>query len=92
MPTLRKVGIVVLGSVLAGLYLAVPAGADPGYDPCRSMLNPICRMVPMAPDLDHDIDLTQDPNGLADGQSAFTQSDTRQGGPGGQPSVGPSGG
>ncbi|CQD17536.1 hypothetical protein BN1232_03928 [Mycobacterium lentiflavum] len=92
MPTLRKAAIVLLGTVVAGLNFAVPAGADPGFDPCHSMFNPICRMVPIMPDLDHDIDLTQDPNGLTDGQSALTQSDTRQGGPGGQPSVSQSGG
>lgn len=92
MPTLRKAAIVLLGTVVAGLVFAVPAGADPDYDPCHSMFNPICRMVPMMPDLDHDIDLTQDPNGPTGGQSAFTQSDTRQGAPGSQPSVSQSGG
>ncbi len=87
----KKAGIVVLGTVVTGLYLAVPAGADPGNDPCRSTFIPICRMLPIMPDLDHDIDLTQDPNGLSggqDGQVASTQPGVGPTGPG----VGSSGG
>lgn len=91
MPAVKKAGIVVLGTVVTGLYLAVPAGADPGNDPCRSMFIPICRIAPIMPDLDHDVDLTQDPNGLSggqDGQVASTQTGVSPTGPG----VGPSGG
>lgn len=66
MSVLKKAAIVALGTVTTGLYLAIPAGADP--DPCGTLPIFICRMVPMAPDLDHDVDLTQDPNGLSDGQ------------------------
>jgi hypothetical protein len=83
MRTVRKAAIAVLGAVVTGACLAAPAGADPGFDPCRSMFNPICRMVPIMPDLDHDIDLTQDPNGMTDGQGgqgAVTPSDTPHGG------------
>jgi hypothetical protein len=69
---------------VTGLYLAVPAGADPGFDPCRSSFIPICRMAPMMPDLDHDVDLTQDPNGLIEGQDGQAA--------GNQPGVGTSGG
>ena len=90
MPFVRKAALAVLGIVVTGLYLAVPAGADPGDNPCHSMFNPICRMVPIMPDLDHDIDVSQDPNGPPDGQSAFTQADTRQGA-GSVPGVAPSG-
>lgn len=100
MRTLRKAAIVLLGTVVTGLSFAGPADADPGDDPCHSVFNPICRMVPIMPDLDHDIDLTQDPNGTPGGpggQSGFTQSDTRQGRPGQtsiseQPSVSQAGG
>ena len=66
MSVLKKAAIVALGTVTTGLYIAIPAGADP--DPCGTLPIFICRMVPMAPDLDHDVDLTQDPNGLSDGQ------------------------
>jgi hypothetical protein len=62
----KKAAIIALGAVTTGLDLAGPAGADP--DPCRGVAFIICRMVPVAPDLDHDVDLTQDPNGLSDGQ------------------------
>jgi hypothetical protein len=66
MSGLTKAAIIALGAVTTGLYLAVPAGADP--DPCRGVAFFVCRMVPVMPDLDHDVDLTQDPNGLTDGQ------------------------
>jgi hypothetical protein len=74
MSVLKKAAIIALGTVTTGLYLAVPAGADP--DPCRGVAIVICRLVPVMPDLDHDVDLTQDPNGLTDGrdgQSAVDQ-------------------
>ena len=74
MSVFKKTAIIALGTVTSGLYLAVPAGADP--DPCRGIGIPICRLVPIMPDLDHDVDLTQDPNGLTDGrdgQSAVDQ-------------------
>jgi hypothetical protein len=67
----KKAAIVALGAVTTGLLLAGPAGADP--DPCRGVAFVICRMVPVMPDLDHDVDLTQDPNGLSGGQSAVDQ-------------------
>jgi hypothetical protein len=66
MSVLKKAAIIALGAVTTGLYLAVPASADP--DPCRGVAFAICRIVPVMPDLDHDVDLTQDPNGLIDGQ------------------------
>jgi hypothetical protein len=83
MSFVRNIAIAVLGTVATGLFLAVPAGADPGFDPCHAMFSPICRMVPIMPDLDHDIDLTQDPNAMTDGQGgqgAIAAPDTRQDG------------
>jgi hypothetical protein len=82
MSVLKKAAIVTLGAVTSVLYLAIPAGADP--DPCGTLPIFICHMVPIAPDLDHDVDLTQDPSGLTaqdpsgltdgrDGQSAAGQ-------------------
>jgi hypothetical protein len=76
MSVLKKAAIIALGTVTTGLYLAIPAGADPGDDPCRAIAIPICRLVPMWPDLDNDVDLTQNPDGLSggqDGQSGGTQ-------------------
>lgn len=78
MSALKKAVIIALGTATTGLYLAAPAGADPDVDPCHAIIIPICRFVPMAPNLDHDVDLTQDPDGLSDmhgGQSAGNQPD-----------------
>jgi hypothetical protein len=69
----KKAAIIALGAVTTGLSLAGPAGADP--DPCRGVAFFICRMVPIAPDLDHDVDLTQDPNGLTDGRDGQSAAD-----------------
>ena len=66
MSGLKKAAVLTLGAVTTVLYLAIPAGADP--DPCGALPVFICRMVPIAPDLDHDVDLTQDPSGLTDGR------------------------
>ena len=71
MSVLKKAAIIALGTVTTGLYLAIPAGADPGVDPCRAI--PICRLVPIMPDLDDDVDLTQNPDALNGGQSAGVQ-------------------
>jgi hypothetical protein len=73
MSAMRKAAIIVVGTVATGLYLAVPAGADPGSDPCGAAAVFVCRLVPSMPDLDHDVDLTQDPGALNDGQSPGDQ-------------------
>jgi hypothetical protein len=81
---LKKAAILALGTATTGLYLAVPAGADPDVDPCRSIAIPFCRLLPMVPDLDHDVDLTQSPDGLSDGRDGQSS--------GNQPDAGLSGG
>jgi hypothetical protein len=86
MPAVKKVAITFVGTVLTGLYLAAPAGADPGFDPCHSTITFICRMLPIMPDLDHDVDLTQDPDGLTGGQSPGNQPGTSS--PTNQPGAG----
>src|SRR5271154_2765389 len=88
----KKAAIIAFGTVTTGVCFAAPAGAD--VDPCHAIIIPICRFIPMAPDLDHDVDLTQDPDGLIDvqggqsvgtphgvqgGQSAGTQPDVQGG-------------
>jgi hypothetical protein len=99
MSALGKFAIILLGTVATGVYLAVPAGADPGFDPCRATFIPICRMLPTMPDLDHDVDLTQNPNGLIDGQDGQIGGDQPGAGQNGgasqngnQPSTGQNGG
>jgi hypothetical protein len=63
---LKRTAIAAAAVLTAGLFLAAPAAADPGDNPCELAINFLCRFVPNAPDLDHDIDLTQqqpvDPN------------------------------
>jgi hypothetical protein len=60
---MRAVAI-ALGVAAAALGLAAPAAADPADDPCQLAVSFLCRFVPMAPELDHDVDLTQDPGAL----------------------------
>jgi hypothetical protein len=63
---LKRMAIAAVTTVTAGLLLAAPAVAEPGENPCELAINFLCRFVPVAPDLDHDIDVTQqqlvDPN------------------------------
>ena len=64
---LKTTVIAAAAALAAGVVLAGPAGADPGDNPCELAVNLLCRFVPIAPDLDQDIDLTQlqppaDPN------------------------------
>lgn len=77
MSALKRAAIVFLGTVTTGLCLAGSAAADPGFDPCGSSVPFACRLFPMAPDLDHDVDLTQDPDALTrGGQSPGNQPGT----------------
>jgi hypothetical protein len=64
MPNLTKVTIIAAAAGLAALGLAPPAEADPGDNPCGKTIIPICSLLPIMPDLDHNVDLTVDPNGL----------------------------
>lgn len=46
----------VLG--VGGLGSAAPAGAQPVDNPCDLAIGLLCQFLPIAPQLDHDIDLT----------------------------------
>ena len=64
---LKRTVIVAVAALAAGPLLSAPAAAEPGDNPCELAVNFLCRFVPIAPDLDHDVDLTQqqppaDPN------------------------------
>ncbi len=64
---LKKAIIAAVAMCGAAVALAAPAGAQPGRPPCDLALSFICNIIPMAPDLDQDVDLTQqfpaaDPN------------------------------
>jgi hypothetical protein len=51
--------LVALGVLGAQTALAVPSGADPSDDSCPLAMFFICKMVPVAPDLEGDVDLTK---------------------------------
>ncbi len=64
---LKRTVIAAAAALTAGLLLAAPATAEPGDNPCEFAINYFCRFVPIAPDLEGDVDLTQlqppvDPN------------------------------
>jgi len=63
---LKRTVIAAATAATVGLLLAAPASAGPDDNPCELAINFLCRFVPVAPDLDHDIDITQgqhvDPN------------------------------
>jgi hypothetical protein len=63
---LKRIVIAAATPLAAGLMFAAPATAESGDSPCELAVNFLCRFVPIAPDLDHDVDLTQqqpvDPN------------------------------
>jgi hypothetical protein len=67
MITLKRMVITAASVIAMSFGMAAPAGAAPG-DPCQLAVTLLCRFVPIAPDLDHDIDLTKDP-GTLNGQS-----------------------
>lgn len=63
---LKRTVIAAVAALTAGLVLATPASAEPGDNPCEFAINYFCKFLPMAPDLEGDVDLTQqqpvDPN------------------------------
>jgi hypothetical protein len=48
----------------AAIALAAPVSASPD-NPCGATLIPICAFVPVLPSLDHDVDLSADPEPAA---------------------------
>ncbi|TPG36420.1 fibronectin-binding protein [Mycolicibacterium hodleri] len=62
--TKKRAVIVAVGVLGATLGAAAPAGADPSDDQCPLSVTILCRFLPIAPGLDHDIDLTQGPGSL----------------------------
>lgn len=60
----RTVSLLVHSTIVAGLIGLAMSGAvsqahaDPGDDPCQLVAGLLCKFVPMAPELDGDVDLT----------------------------------
>lgn len=60
----RRTLFVTIVSALVSLPLSAPAAADNSGGPCTLRVSFLCHLVPMAPDLDYDLDLTkQQPSG-----------------------------
>jgi hypothetical protein len=57
MPSLKRVLLAATAAAGASMLLSVPAQAD-NNDPCNFKVTFLCRFMPIAPDLDHDVDLT----------------------------------
>lgn len=62
--TMRKAAVLAVCASGLALGVAAPASANPG-DPCPLAVSFLCNFVPIAPDLDHDIDLTQNSGTIA---------------------------
>ena len=65
MSRVRKAVAVAVGASALALGVAAPAAAFTTDDPCQLMVTFLCQFVPIAPDLDHSIDLTEGPATLA---------------------------
>lgn len=57
---LRRPVIAAAAALAAGVYLATPTSADPGDNPCEFAINYFCKFIPIAPDLEGDVDLATD--------------------------------
>ncbi len=67
MRTAGKFAFLGVAAAASAIYLSAPASADPSVPPPCGPLGFVCNMVPMMPELDHDIDLTkQYPQGTLD--------------------------
>jgi hypothetical protein len=53
-----KAGVVAVGVLSSQIAVAVPSVADTADDPCGLAVPYLCRFMPIAPDLDGDVDLT----------------------------------
>jgi hypothetical protein len=63
---LRKATVIAASVLGVAVVVATPASADPDDNPCEFAVNYFCQFIPIAPDLEGDVDLTQqqpvDPN------------------------------
>jgi hypothetical protein len=57
----KRVVLMAIAASTASMLLSAPAQADKNDDPCSLKVTIFCRFLPIAPDLDHDVDLTQEP-------------------------------
>lgn len=57
---LKRTLIAAAAALAAETLFAVPASAEPGDNPCEFAINYFCKFIPIAPDLEGDVDLTKD--------------------------------
>jgi hypothetical protein len=83
--TAKRAIVIAIGATAVALGVAAPANAGPvGDDSCPLSMAFLCHFLPVAPDLDHDIDLTKDPatiNGDTLPQMPAATADTESGPP-----------
>jgi hypothetical protein len=78
MRTFLTTALITTTSAGALFFGPATANANPGdMPPCPLQLALLCSMVPALPNLDHDIDLTQDPHAL-DGEATMPGSSNPQ--------------
>jgi hypothetical protein len=58
-PIVAKAMALLVGIALVSTAEPARASAAPGDDPCTPAVSFICRFVPVAPELDGDVDLTK---------------------------------
>jgi hypothetical protein len=56
----KRTVIAAVSALGAAVFLAVPASAEPSDNPCQLAVTFLCKFVPIAPDLEGDVDLTKD--------------------------------
>jgi len=56
---LKKALIIATSAMAAAACFAAPASADAGDNPCEFAINYFCKFIPIAPDHEGDVDLTQ---------------------------------
>lgn len=59
MRSCKQVLFAAITAFAASMLLSPPAQADKNDDPCSLRVTIFCRFLPIVPDLDHDVDLTQ---------------------------------
>ena len=55
---LSKTVTAALAAAAISTVFAAPVHADPADNPCELAITFLCQFMPIAPDLEHDIDLT----------------------------------
>ena len=66
MSVIKRATIVVVGALVAAMFLAAPASAGPAVDACSLAGIPFCPFLPVASDIDKAIDTGLQPGAVTD--------------------------